>query len=70
MADMEARMSNVEQTLARIEQKLDRSLKDISDHESRIRTLEGKGGRRWETLVAQVIGLAAAGFVGWLLGQL
>jgi hypothetical protein len=66
---MEVRMRNVEDTLARIEGKLDRALTDISDHEARLRTLESRGGKRWDTLVGQIIGLAAAGFIGWLLGQ-
>jgi septal ring factor EnvC (AmiA/AmiB activator) len=73
MADekgLEARMRDVEDTLARIETKLDASLKNIDDHEARLRALEGKGGKRWETLVGQIIGLAAAGFIGWLLGTL
>ena len=72
MADersMEARMRDLENTLARIETKLDNSLKNVDDHEERIRALESKGGKRWESLIGQVIGLAAAGFVGWLLGQ-
>lgn len=68
-ASMEVRMRNVEDTLARIEGKLDRALTDISDHEVRLRSLESKGGKRWENLVGQIIGLAAAGFIGWLLGQ-
>ena len=67
---MEVRMRNVEDTLARIETKLDVALEDISDHEKRLRCLEGKGGKRWDALVGQIIGLIAAGAVGWLLGQL
>jgi len=63
-------MRNVEKTLERIETKLDAALTDISDHEKRLRSLEGKGGKRWDALITQVIGLIAAGAVGWLLGQL
>lgn len=62
-------MRNVEEMLGRIETKLDTALKDIDDHEARLRNIEGKGGRRWETLVGQIIGLAAAGFIGWFLGR-
>ncbi len=69
-AELEERMRNVENTLARMESKLDASLKNIDDHEARIRSLECKGGKRWEALVGQIIGLASAGFVGWLLGRI
>lgn len=68
-ANLEVRMRNVEEVLGRIETKLDVALKDIDDHEARLRTIEGKGGKRWETLVGQIIGLAAAGFIGWFLGR-
>ena len=56
--------------LERIEQKLNTALVDIDDHEERLRTLEGKGGKRWEALVEQVIMLIVAAAVGWLLGQI
>lgn len=68
--DLEVRMRNVERTLERIETKLDKALTDICDHERRLRTLEGKSGKRWEALMGQIIGLIAAGAAGWLLGQL
>ena len=56
--------------LAVINQKLDNALKVQDDHESRLRDLEGKGGKRWESLVGQFIGLLAAGAAGWFLGQI
>ena len=43
------------------------ALSQQADHETRIRTLESKGGRRWEGLVTQVITLGVAAFIGWLL---
>lgn len=68
--NMEVRMRGVEDTLARIETKLDTTLVTVSDHEARLRCIEGKGGKRWEALVGQIVGLIAAGAVGWLLGQI
>ncbi len=56
--------------LERIEQKLTTALADIDDHENRIRSLESKGGKRWDTLTTQVIAVVAAAAVGWLLGQI
>lgn len=68
-ANMEVRMRSVEDTLARIETKLDASLADVKDHECRLRKIEGKSGNRWEALVGQIVGLIAAGAIGMLLGQ-
>ena len=68
--NLEVRMRDVEEVLGRIETKLDVALKNIDDHEARLRAIECKGGKRWETLVGQIIGLVAAGFIGWLLGTL
>lgn len=56
--------------LAVIGQKLDTALAVEADHEERLRCMEAKGGKRWETLTTQIITLAAAGFVGWALGQI
>ena len=67
--DMEVRMRNVERTLERIESKLDTALTDISDHEARLRSLEGKGGKRWEAVVTEIIKWAAILAVGYYIGQ-
>lgn len=67
---MEVWMRMVEKALGEINTKLDTALKGIDDHECRLRILEGKGGKRWEALVGQIIGLIAAGAVGWFLGQI
>ena len=56
--------------LERIEQKLNTALVDIDDHEERLRSLEGKGGKRWEALVAQILSLLVAAGVGLLIGSL
>ena len=56
--------------LAGIRAKLDNALKQQDDHEVRLRCLEHKSGKRWEALVGQIIGLVAAGAVGWFLGQI
>lgn len=56
--------------LADIRSKLDTALTVQADHEERLRAVEGKSGKRWEALTTQIISLAAAGFLGWLLGQI
>lgn len=63
-------MQEVLQTLARIDTKLDTALAQISDHEERLRALEGRSGKRWEALVAQILSLLVAAGVGLLIGSL
>lgn len=67
---MDNNMQEVLQTLARIDTKLDTALAQISDHEERLRALEGRSGKRWESLVAQVLSLLVAAGVGLLIGSL
>ncbi len=67
---MDNNMQEVLQTLARIDTKLDTALEQISDHEGRLRALEGRSGKRWETLVAQVLSLLVAAGMGLLIGSL
>ena len=67
---MDNNMQEVLQTLARIDTKLDTALAQISDHEERLRALEGRSGKRWEALVAQVLSLLVAAGVGLLIGSL
>lgn len=66
---LDARMMKVEDTLARIETKLDTALTNINDHECRLRSLESKGGKRWDGLVSQVIGLVIAAIFGLIAGK-
>jgi len=67
---MEERMREIEKSLGRMEEKLDATLDGLKDHETRLRALEGKDGRRWDALVGQIIGLVAAGVVGYFIGQI
>jgi hypothetical protein len=63
-ANLEARMRVIEDTLARMETKLDSALGNICDHEARLRKLEGRGGKLWEIAVAAVV----SGAVGTIIG--
>lgn len=69
MDGMEARMRDVEGILARIETKLDTALTNINDHEKRLRSLEGKNGKRWDGMVTQIITLIIAAVFGLLIGK-
>ena len=66
----ECKVQEMFQTLTRIDTKLDMALTQLEDHETRLRVLEGKSGKRWDTLVAQIISLLVAGGLGVLLGKL
>lgn len=66
---LDARMMKVEDTLARIETKLDTALTNINDHECRLRSLEGTGGKRWDGLMTQIIGLVIAAIFGLIAGK-
>lgn len=66
---LDARMMKVEDTLARIETKLDTALTNINDHECRLRSLESKGGKRWDGLMTQIIGLVIAAIFGLIAGK-
>ncbi|MCL2695256.1 MAG: hypothetical protein FWE69_02900 [Clostridiales bacterium] len=67
--EVEKEIGKMLQKLSAIEIKLDTALSQQADHEQRIRLLESRGSRRWETLVTQVITLLAAAFIGWLLAK-
>lgn len=67
---MEEKIVPIEKTLTCIEEKLDNALNNIKDHESRLRTLEGKAGGRWDNLVSTLISLLAAAAVGYFLARI
>ena len=52
--------------LTRIETKID----TINDHETRIRELEGKSGKRWDSVVTSIISAILVGVVGFAIGKL
>lgn len=58
------------QELARINTKLDIALERIEDHETRLRCVEEKGGKRWDAVVGQIINVAVAAGLGLMLGKL
>lgn len=68
--DVEKEIRQVLQKLSSIETKLDTALADLADHETRLRSLESRGGKRWDALVEKIIMAFAGGLVGWLLGQI
>lgn len=56
--------------VARIETKLDAQADAITDHETRIRELEGKSGKKYDAVVTAIISAVIVGIVGFILGKL
>lgn len=66
---MDEQNKTLAETMARIETKLDIAIGRVDDHETRLRALEGKSGKRWEAIVVDVIKLFLAAGIGFLLAQ-
>lgn len=63
-------LTAIKMTVTRIETKIDAQGDTISDHEDRLRTLEGKAGKRWDSVVAAIISAVIVGVVGFAIGKL
>jgi len=70
MPDQDTVLGEVLTRLTRIETKIDSFKPQIDDHESRIRELEGKSGKKWDAIVAALIGAVVVGVVGFIIGKL
>lgn len=55
--------------LSEIKTLVQRTNTDVEDHEARLRSLEGKSGRKWEGMVTQLITLIVAAVFGLLIGK-
>lgn len=62
--------TKIELSLAKIETKLDTIISQGKDHEERIRSLESKDGKKWESISAAVLSCIVLGIVGFFLGKL
>ena len=63
-------LTAIKMTVTRIETKIDAQGDTLSDHEARIRELEGKSGKRWDSVVAAIISAVIVGVVGFAIGKL
>jgi hypothetical protein len=59
-------MHEILERLTRIETKLDA----LDDHEARLRELEGKSGKKWDSITLSVITSIIVGIVGFCIGKL
>lgn len=63
-------LSAIKTGVARIETKLDSHTTAIKDHESRLRELEGKSGKKYDAVVTAIVSAVLVGIVGFILGKL
>ena len=66
----ERTVSDILESLARIEADLRTIAKNSADHEARLRELEQKSGKRLEAIVSAAIGAVIVGLVGYVIGKL
>lgn len=68
--DNERKITDMLQKLTEIDTKLDTALHELSDHETRLRKLEGVSGKRWDSvltaLISVIIGIISGLIVGYL----
>lgn len=55
--------------LSEIKTIVQRTGTDIQDHEKRIRFLENKSGKKWDSLTAQIVALIVAAIFGLIAGK-
>ncbi len=63
-------MQEILTKLTRIETMLGSMNPRLEDHEARIRELEGKSGKRWDSISLAIITAILAGIVGIAIGKL
>jgi hypothetical protein len=66
----ERTITEILEALARIETDVKTIAKNGADHETRLRTLEQKNGKRMESLTLAAISAAVVGIVGYAIGKL
>ena len=71
--DLEKRQDNLDALVSTVEVLAVREAvveSDVKEIKSDVKELTGKSGKRWDTLVSQVITLVVAAVVGFLLAKL
>lgn len=70
MVEIQKQLSEVVRGNTRIEAKLDTHHQQLNDHELRLRELERKPGKRWDSLAMSVVTALVVGVIGYMLGKL
>lgn len=66
----ERTISEILEALARIETNVKTIAKNSADHETRLRELEQKSGKRMEAVVLAAVSAAVVGVIGYAIGKL
>ena len=66
----ERTVTEILEALARIETDVKTIAKNGADHETRLRALEQKSGKRFESLTLAAVTAVIVGVVGYLIGKL
>lgn len=66
----EKTVTEILEALARIETDVKTIAKNGADHETRLRALEQKSGKRMESLMLAAVSAVIVGIVGYLMGKL
>lgn len=62
-------IKDVQEAIIRLTSLMEKHDSEIEDHEERIRQIEGKSAKRWETMIMQLISVLMAALVGGFIGQ-
>ena len=63
-------LTDIKTGVARIETMLEAQAVTVKDHETRIRELEGKNGKKWDAIVTAIISAVLVGIAGYIIGKL
>lgn len=63
-------LTDIKTGVARIETMLETQAVTVKDHETRIRELEGKSGKKWDAIVTAIISAVLVGIAGYIIGKL
>lgn len=66
----ERTIAEIMETLARIETNVKTIAENGADHEERLRVLEQKSGKRWDSLTLSLLSAALVGIAGFVFGKL
>ncbi|TCX51916.1 MULTISPECIES: hypothetical protein [unclassified Dehalobacter] len=63
-------IKDVQEAIVRLTTLMEKYGEKSGDHEDRIRTIESKPAKRWESVVGQIIQLLVAAGIGGVIGKL
>lgn len=71
--DLERRQDNLDDLVGTVKVLADREERvesDVKDIKSDVKSLTGKSGKRWDTLVTQIITIVVAAIAGFILAKI